>query len=469
MTTRSEPSPMNAERSDRIDPRARPAIRHLVSIDDFSNEELLELFRLADEIGRDLRAWSHLCPGFILASLFFEPSTRTRLSFESAMGRLGGRVITAADKSMSSAAKGESLADTVRVVGGSYADIIVLRHPCEGAAKVAANYSPVPVINAGDGSHEHPTQTICDLYSLYVEKGSLEGLNVVLCGDLKYSRTIHSFAYALARFGANLVCVSYPGLEVPKYVTERLQWQYASEAQHVAIREFKDVSRGADVVYFTPQRPHQLSLFTEVEELKLPHYDALYVTRPQRERFDSEESGKLGDYLRIDRSSLQGEKFDRTSVMHPLPRIEEIAYEMDDDPRAIYFKQASRGVPVRMAIAAVLLGRLSLKNAPGPIRAQREHALPHDALRCSNGNCISNTERLYLRAGFLVVRQPFVVRCEYCESERAVRWIGDLDARSYGSVDGAYWDQVPTGRLTLFDTEAQALESGYTRAVESGP
>src|SRR5690606_22817565 len=160
-----------------------------------------------------LRAWSRLCPGAIMATLFMEPSTRTRLSFESAMLRLGGGVITAADIRTTSFTKGESLADTVRVVGGAYADILVVRHPQDGAARVAALYASVPVINGGDGAHEHPTQTLCDLYTLWREKGQLEGLDVVLCGDLRYSRTIHSFAYALARFRANIITMPYPGFE----------------------------------------------------------------------------------------------------------------------------------------------------------------------------------------------------------------------------------------------------------------
>jgi aspartate carbamoyltransferase catalytic subunit len=195
------------------------AIRHLVSIDDLSVEEIRDLFRWADRFAADTRAWSHLCPGRISASLFYEPSTRTRLSFESAMLRLGGGVVTAAEMTASSASKGESLADTVRVVSGGYSDVIVLRHPSEGAARLAAQYSAVPVVNAGDGSHEHPTQTLCDLYNLYVERGRIEGLDVVLAGDLKYSRTVHSFAYALAISSRRTVLCSKA---LPSLPTKRL-------------------------------------------------------------------------------------------------------------------------------------------------------------------------------------------------------------------------------------------------------
>jgi aspartate carbamoyltransferase catalytic subunit len=200
--------------------------RQLLSIDDPTVSEICENFEVAKGFSLDLKGSAELCRGLISASLFYEASTRTRLSFESAMLRMGGGTLTAADMRTMSASKGESLADTVRVVGGAYADIIVLRHPSEGAARLAAQYSPVPVINAGDGSHEHPTQTLCDLYSLWVEHGKIEGLDVVLAGDLRYSRTIHSFAYALARFSANIVCVPQTGFELPEYVVERLRQDF---------------------------------------------------------------------------------------------------------------------------------------------------------------------------------------------------------------------------------------------------
>ena len=224
------------------------SIRHLVSIDDLSLAEMRRLFERAREFSVDPQSWSHLCRGRISASLFYEPSTRTRLSFESAMLRLGGGVITAADMGNSSASKGESLADTVRVVGGAYADLVVLRHSSEGAARLATEFSSVPVINGGDGSHEHPTQTLCDLYSLWVERGRIEGLDVVLAGDLRYSRTIHSFAYALARFGANLVCVPQPGFEMPEYVVRRLREEFAIEPIRANASRLGELASTSDVV-----------------------------------------------------------------------------------------------------------------------------------------------------------------------------------------------------------------------------
>jgi aspartate carbamoyltransferase catalytic subunit len=253
-------------------PRRRPrprsnemnaGIRHLVSIDDLSLAEIRALFGHAQEFARDLRASANLCPGLISASLFYEPSTRTRLSFESAMLRLGGGVLTAADMKTTSASKGESLADTVRVVGGAYADVIVLRHASEGAARLAAQYSPIPVVNAGDGSHEHPTQTLCDLYNLFVERGRIEGINVVLAGDLRYSRTIHSFVYALARFGANIVCVPQPGFELPAYVVQRLREEFGVEPVRADATRLGEIASASDAVYLTPQKPHKLSLFTD--------------------------------------------------------------------------------------------------------------------------------------------------------------------------------------------------------------
>ncbi|MEZ6020633.1 MAG: aspartate carbamoyltransferase [Planctomycetota bacterium] len=232
-------------------------LRHLVSIDDLSLDEIRSLFEHADRFASDPRGFADTCRGMISASLFYEPSTRTRLSFESAMLRLGGGVLTAAEMRNSSASKGESLADTVRVVGGGYADVIVLRHSSEGAARLAAEYSPVPVINAGDGAHEHPTQTLCDLYNLHVERGGIEGLEVVLAGDLKYSRTVHSFAYALARFNANIICVPQPGFEMPRYVLRRLQEQFGVEPVRADVRRLGDLAGKSDAVYLTPQKPHQ--------------------------------------------------------------------------------------------------------------------------------------------------------------------------------------------------------------------
>src|SRR5688572_19610975 len=288
--------------------------RDLVSIEDLSTAEILELFDHADEFRANLRAWSDLCAGTIMATLFFEPSTRTRLSFESAMLRLGGGVITAADEKNTSRSKGESLADTVRVVGGSYADILVVRHPEDGAARVAARYARVPVINGGDGAHEHPTQTLCDLYTLWKEKGRLEGLDVVLCGDLRYSRTIHSFAYALARFDANIVTIPYPGFEMPTYVLERLRRAFGVQARAASVGDLPGIASSPNsAAYLTASKPHQLALFTELTPYQLGHIDAIYMTRAQRERHHGESTE---NYPRISQSLLRSERLKDARVMH---------------------------------------------------------------------------------------------------------------------------------------------------------
>ncbi|MEE9198309.1 MAG: aspartate carbamoyltransferase, partial [Dehalococcoidia bacterium] len=237
--------------------------RDLITIDDLSNPGIEAIFSLADEMASNTRGYSDLCKGFVMASLFYEPSTRTRLSFETAMHKLGGNVVTAAEMGSSSLSKGESLADTARVVG-SYVDIIVVRHPWEGAAQAMANYTGVPVINAGDGGHEHPTQTLCDLYTLRRERGRIENLTVAICGDLKGGRTVHSLTYALARFGANIVFIPSKGYELPEHVREKLQREYTGnliEGGEVELGPADDAQLGTlDAIYQTPAEPHQLTL-----------------------------------------------------------------------------------------------------------------------------------------------------------------------------------------------------------------
>src|SRR6266851_3264211 len=235
----------------------------LVSIEDLQTPEIERIFELADEYSEELARGGQItsAAGLIMATLFYEPSTRTRLSFESAMHRLGGAVISSADMQASSAAKGESLADTVRVVS-SYADLIVLRHPHDGAARVAADYASCPVLNAGDGSREHPTQTLCDLYILRRKKGHLKGLTVALCGELKFGRTVHSLIYALARFGANIVTVPCGGMEVPEYVLDRVAAERNYRFSTVSLDELKSQAGGFDALYLTPNAPHQMALFT---------------------------------------------------------------------------------------------------------------------------------------------------------------------------------------------------------------
>ncbi|MDL2230118.1 aspartate carbamoyltransferase [Treponema sp. OttesenSCG-928-L16] len=301
--------------------------RHLIEPRDFTIEELSGLFALAEKIEEDQNYLRDSCQGKVLATLFFEPSTRTRLSFEAAMLRLGGSCLGFAEPGSSSAAKGESLADTVRTVS-CYADAIVMRNPKEGAALLASRYSDVPVINAGDGGHHHPTQTLTDLLTIRRLRGDFSGLKVGFCGDLKFGRTVHSLAKALARYpGVNMVFISPEELRIPEYITKGILEKEG-----------------------TP--------YTETDRLEnvIGDLDVLYMTRVQRERFFNEE-----DYIRLkDSYILNTEKMEAAKknmiVLHPLPRVNEIDIEVDDDPRAVYFKQAKYGMYVRMALIASLLG-----------------------------------------------------------------------------------------------------------------
>ena len=294
---------------------------------DMTTAELEEIFDLADEIIANPPRFAHACDGKLLATLFYEPSTRTRFSFEAAMLRLGGQVIGFSEPNSSSVAKGESIADTIRTIA-CYADIAVMRHPKEGAPRIAANSTDMPVINAGDGGHQHPTQTLTDLLTIRRRKGGFENLTVGLCGDLKFGRTMHSLIKALSRYaGVNFVLISPEELRIPDYVRRGVL-----EANNVPYREVKKMQ---DV---------------------LPELDVLYMTRVQRERFFNED-----DYIRLkDRYILDAEKMqlanENMMVLHPLPRVNEIAVEVDSDPRALYFEQAKNGMFVRMALIMKLLG-----------------------------------------------------------------------------------------------------------------
>ena len=301
-------------------------VRHLMSPLDFTVGELETLFDLAGSIERDRAAYSHKCDGKILATLFYEPSTRTRLSFESAMLRLGGKVLGFADATNSSAAKGESVADTIRTVQ-CFADIAAMRHPKEGAPMVAASFSDIPVINAGDGGHEHPTQTLTDLLTIRSLYGKLEGFTIGLCGDLKFGRTVHSLINALVRYeGIRFVFVSPPELKVPDYVTEMLNQKGIS---------YKEVIRLEEVM----------------EDL-----DLLYMTRVQRERFFNEEDYvRLKNFYILDEEKMRMAK-EKMFVLHPLPRVNEITVDVDADKRAAYFRQVQYGLYVRMALILTLLG-----------------------------------------------------------------------------------------------------------------
>ena len=294
---------------------------------DMTTAELEEIFDLADEIIANPPRFAHACDGKLLATLFYEPSTRTRFSFEAAMLRLGGQVIGFSEPNSSSVAKGESIADTIRTIA-CYADIAVMRHPKEGAPRVAANSTDMPVINAGDGGHQHPTQTLTDLLTIRRRKGGFENLTVGLCGDLKFGRTVHSLIKALSRYaGVKFVLISPEELRVPDYVRRGVL-----EANNIPFREVK-----------------------KMQEV-LPGLDVLYMTRVQRERFFNED-----DYIRLkDRYILDAEKMqlanENMMVLHPLPRVNEIAVEVDSDPRALYFEQAKNGMFVRMALIMKLLG-----------------------------------------------------------------------------------------------------------------
>ena len=302
-------------------------MRHLLSPMDFTVEELDKLMDLAGDIETHPEKYAHACEGKKLATLFFEPSTRTRLSHEAAMLNLGGNILGFSSADSSSAAKGESVADTVRTVS-CYSDIIAMRHPKEGAALVASQNATVPVINAGDGGHQHPTQTLTDLLTIRSLKGRLDNLTIGLCGDLKFGRTVHSLINALVRYpNVTFVLISPEELRVPSYIRKDVL-----EKNHMS---YKETERLEDV---------------------LPDLDLLYMTRVQRERFFNEE-----DYVRMkDFYILDGEKMqlakDNMYVLHPLPRVNEISVEVDKDPRAAYFKQAQYGVYIRMALILTLLG-----------------------------------------------------------------------------------------------------------------
>ncbi len=437
-------------------------MRHLVSIDDLSIGELNQLFEHARHFSENLRDSTGACRGFIAASIFYEPSTRTRLSFESAMLRLGGGVVTAADMSTSSVAKGESLADTVRVVSGAYADILVLRHPSEGAARLAAKYSTVPVINAGDGANEHPTQTLCDLYTLWIEKGRIEGLDVVLFGDLRYSRTIHSFVYALARFGANLVCIPHKGLELPDYVLKRLHEEFGASPQAADVSRLGELAGSSGATYIELPGPQRSQLHPESDRgvHLVRRVDAIYMTRPQTERFADGDSDL--DYVSLNPESMASEALSDAVVMHPLPRRDEICPDFDADPRAIYFDQAARGVPIRMAILGMLLGQLDFDADPTEPK-QAEHSVNQPGNPCPNQGCVSHTELRQVPPCYRVLGDsPVRAACAYCSRALEAALVGELGQEQAFCPDSPKARQIPVERLVFFRGPQEALAAGYT-------
>lgn len=301
-------------------------MRHLISPQDLSLEELEKLLTLGQDIMKDQSKYAHVCDGKKLATLFYEPSTRTRLSFEAAMINMGGQVLGFSEASSSSASKGESVADTIRVIS-CYADICAMRHPKEGAPTVAAMHSSIPVINAGDGGHNHPTQTLTDLLTIKTETGRLDNLTIGMCGDLKFGRTVHSLINAMVRFpNVKFVLISPEELRIPSYLR-------------------REVLDAGNIEYIE----------TDKLEENMPKLDILYMTRVQRERFFNEEDYiRLKDSFILTKDKLQYAKKDMY-ILHPLPRVNEISTDVDDDPRAVYFKQVQNGVYMRMALIMKLL------------------------------------------------------------------------------------------------------------------
>ncbi len=459
--------------------RPLPLLRNLSSINDLSNPEIEHIFAVADaylealgdprvpyKVGKS----TDVGAGRILATLFFEPSTRTRLSFEAAMLRLGGKTLTSADPATSSASKGESLADSVRVVS-NYADAIVLRHPRDGAAKLAAQYAHVPVINGGDGAHEHPTQTLCDLYTLRRENKDLKRLNVAVSGDLRGSRTIHSFVYALARFGANLFMMPARGMELPEHVAWRLREEFNCIV--VPKADYPAADPAIDALYVTPEQPNQLALIPDAEitvNVQIGKaIDAVYVTRFQKERWATHGQ----DYPRVDRAFLESPNYGpKTKVLHPLPRVGELDIALDDDSRAVYFKQASYGVPVRMALISLVLGlgkygKLAEAEGGFPQSRLPVYDQPHDAgIRCGNANCIVHEahERPYTRNRFyLTPAERPRLRCWYCETDRSEVLLFSRKTRRplTPRAEAHLADSVEKGEVIAFVDFAAAAAEGF--------
>ena len=359
-------------------------MRSLIDITDFSVEELAELLETACDISQHPEKYAETCRGKKLATLFFEPSTRTRLSFEAAMMELGGNVIGFSEASSSSASKGESVADTAKILS-CYADIIAMRHPKEGAPFVAAKNATIPVINAGDGGHCHPTQTLADLLTIYRELGRLENLTVGFCGDLKYGRTVHSLLSALGRYkNIKVVLIAPEELQLPKYVKYEVLDKYSME--YIETTSLEDA---------------------------IPQLDVLYMTRIQRERFDSyDEYERLKDSYILTAEKMEKAK-ENMRVLHPLPRVNEISVKVDDDPRAAYFRQALNGKYMRMALILKLL-----KEAKEGRQMPEIENVVIGKLHCDNPRCISSAEQELDHAFKCVSPENGIYRCIYCEGKK---------------------------------------------------
>ena len=357
-------------------------MRSLIDIVDFSVEELQQLLDTACDITENPDKYADACKRKKLATLFIEPSTRTRLSFEAAMLELGGSVIGFSEASSSSASKGESVADTARMIS-CYADIMAMRHPKEGAPYVAAKAASIPVINAGDGGHCHPTQTLADLLTIYRELGRLDNLVIGCCGDLKYGRTVHSLISAMSRYSnIKVVLISPEELRLPKYVKYEVLEKNGMEYVET----------------------------TSLDEA-MPELDVLYMTRIQRERFDSfDEYERLKDSYILTVEKLKNAK-ETMRILHPLPRVNEISVKVDDDPRAAYFRQALNGKYMRMALILKLL-----EDAGNGVEAADDSELVVDEFRCTNPRCITSTEQELQHAFRLMDAEHGIYRCIYCDS-----------------------------------------------------
>jgi aspartate carbamoyltransferase catalytic subunit len=465
----------------------RLAGRSFAGVDDFSNAELAYVLACAGDAAAHRDRYSDACHGRIMASLFFEPSTRTRLSFETAMLRLGGQVISSVDIGSTSLAKGETLADMARVVGG-YADIMVMRHPWEGAARVVAQYAGIPVINAGDGGHEHPTQTLCDLYTLKTERGRLEGLRIALWGDLKYGRTVHSLAWALARFGSTVVFRPGPGLEAPPHVLSKLEADYGGEVVRGADLSAQDADGvlPVDAVYVTPRSPHQLAMLPHMSaQVEVDRgVDAIYVTRLQRERLQAEAGeDALANYPVVNRRLLRSKGFEHSVVLHPLPRVDELALEIDSDPRSLYFKQAHQGVPVRMALVSLLLGCPPGECDDTDVSSDDFMPVQHrdyahsTGIKCPNKRCVVNqkSEAKYLVPRFkLIEARPPRLRCAFCDHEVTGAYVATSEAydeptarRKYHPASSRWAASIKPENLLVFASAAEAEEYGFRPAVDA--
>lgn len=361
-------------------------MRNLIDIVDFSIEELKELMDTACDISANPEKYSEKCKGKKLATLFFEPSTRTRLSFEAAMLELGGSVIGFSDAGSSSASKGESMADTAKVLS-CYADIMAIRHPKEGAPYVASKNSTIPVINAGDGGHCHPTQTLADLLTIYREKGKIEDITVGFCGDLKYGRTVHSLIAALSRYpNIKIVLISPMELHIPDYIKEDIL-----KKNNMCFKET-----------------------TSLEDV-MPELDVLYMTRIQRERFDNQKTyERLKDSYILTLDKLETAKNDMC-ILHPLPRVNEISVKVDDDSRACYFKQVLNGKLMRMALILKLLDEVNVNVV------EDESDILVNKIKCTNPRCISSTEQELDSKFKLADKEEGVYRCIYCECQAIVK------------------------------------------------